>query len=102
MDEDPKKMKVVDLRAALKKRGLDTSGKKAELQSRLQDALDDELLSAEAGAAEEPVPAAAEEEPHHPQQPHPQQQQPQQHAPRAPPAASRPASRPQSAPWKRT
>jgi hypothetical protein len=40
--EDPAKMRVVDLRAALEKRGLDTGGLKKVLQGRLQEALDKE------------------------------------------------------------
>ena len=40
--EDPGKMRVVDLRAALEKRGLDTGGLKKVLQGRLQEALDKE------------------------------------------------------------
>lgn len=36
---EPSKMKVGDLREELEKRGLETSGKKAELVARLEDAL---------------------------------------------------------------
>jgi hypothetical protein len=41
-DEDPAKMRVVDLRAALEKRGLDTGELKKVLQGRLQEAFDKE------------------------------------------------------------
>ena len=50
--EDPAKMKVVDLRASLERRGLDTSGLKKVLQERLTAALAEE-------AKAEPEPAAA-------------------------------------------
>mmetsp|Transcript_11308 Transcript_11308/g.13700 ORF Transcript_11308/g.13700 Transcript_11308/m.13700 type:complete len:211 (-) Transcript_11308:1724-2356(-) len=48
MVNDLKKLKVGELRAELKSRGLDTKGKKDELVARLEQALDDELLGEEA------------------------------------------------------
>ena len=50
---NPEKMKVAELRAALKSRGLETKGKKAELVARLSKALSDDV---EASPVEEPVP----------------------------------------------
>ena len=41
---DISKLKVNELKEELKKRGLDTSGVKSDLQERLQNAIDDELL----------------------------------------------------------
>lgn len=38
-DVDPAKMKVAELKEELEKRGLDSTGKKADLVSRLEDAL---------------------------------------------------------------
>ena len=41
-DVEPSKMKVAELKEELKKRGLETSGKKGELVSRLEKALEDD------------------------------------------------------------
>jgi len=46
MDLDLKKLKVDQLRDELGKRGMDTKGKKDELQERLQNAIDKEMLDA--------------------------------------------------------
>ena len=40
---EPSKMKVTELKEELEKRGLETSGKKAELVKRLEDALNGNL-----------------------------------------------------------
>ena len=53
---NPEKMKVAELRAALKSRGLETKGKKAELVARLSKALSDDV---EASPVEEPVPESS-------------------------------------------
>ena len=50
---NPQKMKVAELREALKSRGLETKGKKAELVARLSNALSDDV---EPSPVEEPVP----------------------------------------------
>ena len=57
-DIDPKKLKVVELRRELSKRGADTSGLKAVLIARLQEILDNELLS-EMGGGDPEVDAEA-------------------------------------------
>ncbi|XP_078284341.1 heterogeneous nuclear ribonucleoprotein U-like protein 2 [Rhinoraja longicauda] len=49
---DVKRLKVAELRQELQERGLDTRGLKAELAQRLQEALDAEMLSDEAGGDE--------------------------------------------------
>ena len=59
MSEDPKKMKVADLKSALETRGLDTTGLKAVLQQRLQEALDREEFGDTSGAEAEPAAAPA-------------------------------------------
>lgn len=46
VDVNPRDMKVVELRNALKERGLDSSGKKEELIQRLEEYLDNELVAA--------------------------------------------------------
>ncbi|GMI04069.1 hypothetical protein TrVE_jg11208 [Triparma verrucosa] len=50
-----KKMKVAELRAALESRSLDTDGLKADLQARLQAALDEEEFGVAAEPVSEPV-----------------------------------------------
>ena len=61
---DPSKMKVAELRTACEARGLDSAGLKKDLQERLQESLDMEMMggegdaaSAEASAEEEAAPA---------------------------------------------
>lgn len=61
MDLDLKKLKVDQLREELGKRGMDTKGKKDELQERLQNAIDKEMLDAideedEVGVPPSPAP----------------------------------------------
>ncbi|GAB5032185.1 heterogeneous nuclear ribonucleoprotein u-like protein 1 [Nannochloropsis oceanica] len=63
MDLDIKKLKVDQLREELGKRGLDTKGKKDELQERLQNAIDKEMLDAideedEVGVPPPPAPTS--------------------------------------------
>jgi hypothetical protein len=54
-DVNPRSLKVTELRKELEKRGLDTSGLKAALVERLEEALDDELMGVaeDKGAGEE-------------------------------------------------
>ena len=54
-DVNPRSLKVTELRKELEKRGLDSSGLKAALVERLEEALDDELMGVaeDKGAGEE-------------------------------------------------